>query len=412
MANIGSIIGDSLANGLRKRFGASESKVAREVADKAVRQGSRYADQLILMSGNARSGAAERLAKAVGPGARTPVRQGLVAKADSVLPGGIRSEIAALRVTPSGLARAKQAEAGAFSVGTFNVENFFPKGVGIPGDRATPLKSPEELKALAAAFRQLDADVVGVQEIYDTRTLREFVEEHLSDMGYRFAAVTKGNDTRGINVGILSRLPLTSVTSHVNMPILGNPGAHMSRDLLHATVQTAGGEVDAFVIHLKSSRIMPGRQIAELAQRQGRPFETVKAELMADAVRKREAEAFTVRDFVSRLEARNPERQVILIGDGNDVPGSKTVRILLGELDDAADYRSLIATEAPGKATHHSGDGIHSSQIDQLDVDPDLNKMFVPGSLRILTTPEAAAASDHFPARAVFDPRRRLTKSA
>ncbi|MBM3275382.1 MAG: endonuclease/exonuclease/phosphatase family protein, partial [Candidatus Sericytochromatia bacterium] len=220
--------------------------------------------------------AARRLSQVVADGARTLVQRAkqAVVRAIPEPPPSIATDVVRISPTALGLARTHKAQVGPYTIATFNVENFFPEGVGRLGDRAMPLKTPESQRALADAFKQLDADIVGIQEIYNAATMKRFVETYLKDLGYQFLSVTRGNDTRGINVGILSRLPVKRVQSHANLPV-HVPGRaqpeRLSRDLLQATIAAPGGDIEIFVVHQKSLRIPPGHEIAEMARRRGLP---------------------------------------------------------------------------------------------------------------------------------------------
>jgi endonuclease/exonuclease/phosphatase family metal-dependent hydrolase len=228
-------------------------------------------------------------------------------------------------------------------------------------------------------------------------------------MGYADLAVTKGNDSRGINVGILSKFPLKRVLSHADMPV-PVPGEatprKLARDLLQATVEAPGGDLEVFVVHLKSSHIPNGHEIADMARKAGVSFDEMKAKLLGEAAEKREAEAVVVRQYVAEWNAANPGKPSVLLGDGNDVPTSKTVQILLGLDDQGEKLHNLVADElGPEAYTHHSPGGFQS-EIDQLDVDDDLLKKVVPGSTTIVRTQETEAASDHRPPRFTVDPTR------
>lgn len=122
-----------------------------------------------------------------------------------------------------------------------------------------PAKPPEAQQALADNIRQLNPDVLAVEEIADEPTLRRFIASYLPDMGYRYVTVRHGNDQRGINVGVMSRLPLTDVQDLADLPVYlpGHPEPQkLSRSLLQATVQAAPGyQFDLFVTHLKALTI-------------------------------------------------------------------------------------------------------------------------------------------------------------
>lgn len=284
-------------------------------------------------------------------------------------------------------------------LGTFNMHNLFPDDSAVLAKSLAKAKTPEEKKALAAALRELNADVVGVQEVYDTKSLKAFLDEFAPDLGYQHVHVGTGTDRRGINVGIVSRLPISNVQSHGQLRSV-LPGTKdvqpLSRSLLQATVQHPNGyEFDMFVVHLKSSNPGPWREIVEEAQRKGLDPEVLKQMKMDKARVRRESEAQAVRDFLVSYEKKNPGRNYVLVGDSNDAVGTGTYDILRGlhdQLPDLADPLSDLPADA---ITFHSK--WYRSRIDVVQTSPGMQKEYVAKSASVLNTPAAEAASDHYP---------------
>lgn len=68
-----------------------------------------------------------------------------------------------------------------------------------------------KLTAIAAAILQVDSrgpDVIALQEIENIGILERLRTDYLADAGYLPAVLIEGNDSRGIDVAFLSRLPL------------------------------------------------------------------------------------------------------------------------------------------------------------------------------------------------------------
>lgn len=284
-------------------------------------------------------------------------------------------------------------------VGTFNMHNLFPDDPAVLARSMAKAKTPEEKRALAQALRELNADVVGVQEVYDTRSLKGFLDEFAPDLGYKYVHVGTGTDRRGINVGIVSRLPLTNLQSHGQLRAR-IPGTNdiqpLSRSLLQGTVTTPSGyEFDMFVIHLKSSNPGKWSDIVEEAQRRGLAPEALKEMKMDRARLRREAEAQSVRDFMVDFEKRSPNRNYVLVGDSNDHIGTGTYKILRGLHDQLPDLADPL-TDLPADAiTFHSK--WNKSRIDVVQTSPGMHKEYVPSSAKVLNSPAAEAASDHYP---------------
>lgn len=137
-------------------------------------------------------------------------------------------------------------------VGTWNLLNLFDNVDHPDGpDEGTDPKSFFELQAVAEAIDALDVDVLGVQEV-ENREILEVVNAHLR-RPFAHVELIEGNDHRGIDVGLLSRVPVISAKSHRTMDLGGEH--KFARDFplfrLQATPETA---IDFGVVHLKSKR--------------------------------------------------------------------------------------------------------------------------------------------------------------
>lgn len=126
------------------------------------------------------------------------------------------------------------------SIGTFNLNNLFSRynfqaeiaalppheagGIELTfsqGDvqartfmgRLITAKKPDETAQIARRIRDMDVDVLAVQEVEHIEILRAFNRDHLGGL-YRHVALIEGNDPRMIDVGLLSKLPLGPIVSH------------------------------------------------------------------------------------------------------------------------------------------------------------------------------------------------------
>lgn len=72
----------------------------------------------------------------------------------------------------------------------------------------------QKLGVIAAAIQQVDGgrgpDIIAFQEVENIGILERLRIEYLADSGYLPGVLIEGNDTRGIDVAFLSRLPLAS----------------------------------------------------------------------------------------------------------------------------------------------------------------------------------------------------------
>jgi endonuclease/exonuclease/phosphatase family metal-dependent hydrolase len=153
---------------------------------------------------------------------------------------------------------------------------------------------------------EVNADILLTVEVEDRLTLERFNEQILGKhkKTYPYSMLIDGNDSRGIDVGVLSRLPITSVRSHIFDAGPGPRGRVFSRDCPEFEIDLDGKQQPALWLlgnHLKSkSGDDPKLRLAQ-AER--------VAEIYAAALQRSE--------------------RVVVAGDLNDSPGSKPVNALL-----------------------------------------------------------------------------------
>jgi endonuclease/exonuclease/phosphatase family metal-dependent hydrolase len=267
-------------------------------------------------------------------------------------------------------------------VATWNLENFFDAW-------DDPFRSDEQTEPafvseprrqrIADALRLLDADVVCLQEIENRFALEEFVAEYLPDSGYQTVLV-EGNDARGIDVALLSRMPVEAVTSYRHRRFRDAAGKEQrfSRDLLRVRI---GGALnaDVFVVHLKSQQGGDG----------------------ADVVREAEA-----REAVAILRAelaRDPQWRALIAGDFNEVAGEPTIDIFL-QARDAGGAGLTDACLGTDKNSYHQEPYV--SRIDFLLLTPALAAELKEATVvDALKGADLRCSSDHFPVAGRFLPR-------
>src|SRR5687768_13490303 len=106
-------------------------------------------------------------------------------------------------------AAAPKTKPGEIVVGAYNLLNLFDEHDDpYRNDETTPAKPRAELERLAESIRQLNADVLAVEEVENRDYLERFVNVFLADMGYQHVVLMEGNDMRGIDVGLVSRIPV------------------------------------------------------------------------------------------------------------------------------------------------------------------------------------------------------------
>jgi predicted extracellular nuclease len=153
-------------------------------------------------------------------------------------------------------------------IATFNVENLFarfkfranvdPEDAVRDGwdvnETAFETFTEDAKKLTAQAIREIDADVIGCQEVENLETLRRFRSEFLGgSKAYPHLMAIDGNDPRLIDVAVISRHPIVHVRSYMHLRTANGKADLFSRDCLEADVELPGGNVvTLFVNHLKS----------------------------------------------------------------------------------------------------------------------------------------------------------------
>jgi endonuclease/exonuclease/phosphatase family metal-dependent hydrolase len=269
---------------------------------------------------------------------------------------------------------------GEVVVAAYNVMNMFDDyDDPYRADEQTPAKPRAQLEKLAASIRQLNADVIAMEEVENRDYLERFVNVFLPEMGYRYVVLFEGNDTRGIDVGLISRIPVGEVKSHRHISFPGPEGStrRFNRDVLSVTLKPPGGEpFEVWVLHLKSNS--GGREEAEPV---------------------RLAEAHEIRRMLDEQLAANAAARILVVGDFNDTPDSQTVKTIIGEGDHAL-WSADSEIKDPAAITYNEGE--FRSIIDFILCSPAMARQFVKGSLRVPQGSKDETGSDHNPIVATF----------
>lgn len=179
----------------------------------------------------------------------------------------------------------------------------------------------------ARVVTAVNADVLCLVEVENRITLDRFNSQVVSQFGTAHAhnLLIDGNDPRGIDLGILSRLPLVSVRSHIDDTYTTKNGKQekvFSRDCPEYEIRLADGKyLWLLANHFKS-----------------------KGYGKADTSNAKRHEQATKAAEIYRL-ARKRSELVAVCGDFNDVPESDPLKPL------------LIATDLKDAMSHESYDG-------------------------------------------------------
>ncbi len=317
------------------------------------------------------------------------------------LPLALALVLALLAAPPPAAAQAPSAGGELVTLASYNLENFFDVfDDPFTDDQTTEPKPRRELEQIAAALIEVDADVVLLQELENLGALEAFNQELIGQLGYAYVAAPRGNDGRGIGLGVLSRLPVESITSYrlrqlhdedgrpmIN-PYDGGP-LRMSRDVMHVVLDVPGDRpLHVINVHLKSNRDGPNDP---------------------RSVNRRLAEATLVREIVADLLEDDPEAWITVAGDFNSdymvQPGDErrrpwpTYQRMMG-LDGAGGPQMIdphAELDRPRRISLPSRGEYPDATFDYVILSPALAEHVVPGSAYVLQRADITGGSDHRP---------------
>jgi len=310
-----------------------------------------------------------------------------------------------------GLPKAPQRTPGAIRLGSYNLLNLFddkddPRLSGQNDDLPMAI-DPDRAAAMAAAIRELDADVIALQEVESEEAVRWFVGRWLKDAGYDHIASRDVGNPRGIECAVISRFPIVDVQTFVDADLddVARPGDGWAPRPDDAPPRGAlRYQRSPLVVTVKPSEHYT-LTILSLHHKASAGFDFL-----------REAEALKTASIVRALEKQDPSRNIVLLGDFNAAPWDKSLRVYLenGMVDVfAARTTDRNKVESRRWRTHES-----ERVLDYVLMNRAAFREFVPGSAFVLGTlhpgddydyrtqkPPKGYASDHYPIAVEVVPR-------
>ena len=284
--------------------------------------------------------------------------------------------------TPPATPTTVPAFTGTVTIASYNVLNLFDDyDDPYTADESTPAKPSEQLVNLAATIRAVNADVLAMEEVENRGVLERFNKSMLQGLGYDNVVLFEGNDERGIDVAVLSRLPVGPVTSYRHLTYKnpdGTPG-HFRRDFLRVRIEPPdAASFEVFVVHLKSKR--DGQESEGL----------------------RMGEAAAARGILDELLRADAGVRFVVCGDFNDAFESEPVRLLVGS---GTNGLAAFFADVPEDARFTYNKEPYRSMIDFILCSPAMAKRYVPKSYQIRAGTVENSGSDHNPISARFDLR-------
>ena len=273
---------------------------------------------------------------------------------------------------------------------TWNVEHFVDpyNDPYIDNEREDipPSEMGKRRELFAAAIRNLDADVVVLQEFESDSYLRHLAENHFPEMGYRVFAAHESPDWY-MNVVMMSRIPLGTFYSyaHVNTPItgytdtLGNP---QSQTFVNNRMWSADVLVNPdYTFTITGLHLKAGQSDRNRAWRMG--------------------QINLLRARFRQLMKLDPDRNMVVVGDLNSTPGSEEFQRFLGNSSEAVRFIDPLKNT---EAFSHPSDSLFW-RIDHILPNTHMNPELVPESVTIarpLVDEQMIMISDHLPVKASF----------
>ena len=252
-----------------------------------------------------------------------------------------------------GVEKAPAKQKGAVRVAAYNVENLFDDkdDPSLSGeyDDVKMITKPTRVQAIADMIRKLDADVLCIEEVESLEALTWFRDTYLKDMGYDHAYSEDVGYYRGVEQACLSRFPIKAHATFVAEDLSDmdgkregegwakkkpDQGQKFQRSPLKLEIDVNGYPLTVYSVHLKAG---------------GKEFEY-----------QRESESLQIVQFVKDELAKNPEANVVVMGDFNATPTQKAAKAFTeGGMRSAYDFRGTKSGNTKDLyTTHDSGRAI------------------------------------------------------
>jgi endonuclease/exonuclease/phosphatase family metal-dependent hydrolase len=247
---------------------------------------------------------------------------------------------------------------------------------------ATPAEYNAHRQAVGTVLAALDPDIAVLQEVEGLDVLGELNSLELGGR-YTELALAPGNDPRGVDVALLSRLPVDQVVTHKDdtFTVAGTAGPlyRYARDCLELHFTINGRKVVLFGVHYKAKE--------------------------NDDPNKRLAEAQHTRALADAITGADPTTGALILGDFNDTPGSLPYTWTTGTFQNAPELYTNAPDSVPAADRWTMNYQGNLELVDQQMSSPVLAAMLDTGSVQILHGSEVDAATDHAPVMATYEIR-------
>ena len=277
-----------------------------------------------------------------------------------------------------------------FTVATYNLENYLEFATD-----SRPAKTRESKARIHESLRALNPDVLALQEIGSLNALMQLrADLKVEALEYPHWEFVAGFDTN-IHVAVLSKFPIVRRQSHTNDSfLLQGRRFRVSRGFAELDIRVH----PTYVFTLMTAHLKSRRLAAEV-----------------DETELREQEAVLLREKIEARLKSEPNTNLIVLGDFNDVKDSRSIKTIIGRGKNAlVDTRpaemngdnqpSPVPHFAPRNInwTHYYGKEDVYSRIDYILISPGMAKEWNSNGTYVLALPNWGIASDHRPLVASF----------
>lgn len=269
-------------------------------------------------------------------------------------------------------------------VATYNVENYIDAGTA-----TRHAKSPESETKVRESILALHPDIIALEEMGSSNVLLE-LQAGLKSGGLDlpFWEQVYASDTN-IHISVLSRYPIVGRRRHTNESfVLDGRRLEVSRGFADLDIRVSPKFTATLIVaHLKS-------RLASTA---------------ADEEEWRYQESLALRRAIDARFAENPDANLIVLGDFNDLQDSKPIKTIIGHgktrlFDTRPAERNGATPGEPRQVNwtdYYARDDVFS-RIDYIFVSHSMESRWVKWETYVLSRPDWGVASDHRPLVAAF----------
>jgi endonuclease/exonuclease/phosphatase family metal-dependent hydrolase len=273
-----------------------------------------------------------------------------------------------------------------FRVATYNLENYLDQ----PTETRKFVKSDAAKAKIRESIKAMKPDVIAFEEMGAVSALLELRDSLKAEgLDYPYWEHVPGWDTN-IHVAVLSQFPFAARRSHTNDTfLLSGRRFSVSRGIAEVDVKVnTNYSFTLMAVHLKSKRPVPEADENEL----------------------RVEEAKLLREKVDARLAADPNANIVVLGDFNDTPNSKSTKAVVGrgknKLFDTRPAERNGDNALPTNPnfsprniswTHFYGVEDSYARIDYILLSPGMRSEWVKNETFIPTIPNWGVGSDHRP---------------